>query len=108
MDAQGRTLDFHSLRYFFAKQCAPRMPLMMVKTLMRHADVRMTANLYAELGLTDVAEQTWALPRLFGAAAGLAIQAPQDRPQTRKELRRDRRNPLRCKVGPAGFEPTTS
>lgn len=65
-DESGRRVDFHAFRYFFARELALRLPLMKVKTLMRHRDVRTTANLYAELGLQDVAEDVWTLPALFG------------------------------------------
>ncbi len=40
---------------------APRLPLMNVKFLIPHADIRMAANLYALLGLNDVGEEVWAL-----------------------------------------------
>jgi integrase len=67
-DAEGRSLDFHSFRYFFCTVLARTLPLMKVKLLMRHRDIRTTANLYADLGLTDVGDEIWTLQKLFGEA----------------------------------------
>ncbi len=71
-------MDFHSFRYFFCTTLAKVLPLMKVKLLMRHQDIRTTANLDADLGLTDVGEEVWSLPRLFAGApaTGVSPTAP--------------------------------
>ncbi len=62
-DAEGRTVDFHSFRYFFCTLCAKHMPIQMVRLLMRHRDIRQTCNLYMDLGLTDIQEAMTQLPK---------------------------------------------
>jgi integrase len=64
-DARGRWADFHSFRYFFCTQMGERYPIQKVNELMRHSTITLTADLYTDLGLTDVAESCWALDRLF-------------------------------------------
>jgi integrase len=68
-DASGRWVDFHSLRYFFCTQMAKVLPIQKVMLLMRHRSITLTANLYLDLGLTDVAEEGWSIPRI-GAPTG--------------------------------------
>lgn len=63
-DGEGRWLDFHSLRYYFCAKMARALPIQKVKTLMRHGSIKLTVDLYGELGLEDVAEDVWSLPRL--------------------------------------------
>jgi integrase len=65
----GRKLDFHALRYFFATQMANRLPIQKVKVLMRHRTIQMTIDLYADLGLEDVGDDVWTLPPLSGGTA---------------------------------------
>ncbi len=65
VDGEGRCLDFHSLRYFFCREMAKRLPIVKVQRLMRHKDIRMTANLYADLGIEDLGEDVWSLPTLL-------------------------------------------
>jgi integrase len=67
LDAEGRTVDFHSLRYYFCTEMARRLPLAKVRELMRHRDIRTTMNLYADLGLQDLAQDVQQLPRLLDA-----------------------------------------
>lgn len=64
-DEQGRALDLHSLRYFFCTQLALSMPVQKVRVLMRHQTLRQTCDLYLDLGLDDVADDVWSLPRLL-------------------------------------------
>jgi integrase len=53
-DEQGRQIDFHSLRYFYCTLTGSKLPIQVVKLLMRHRDIRTTCNLYMDLGLEDV------------------------------------------------------
>lgn len=64
-DGRGRWADFHSFRYFFCTQMAAIYPIQKVKALMRHCSINQTADLYLDLGLTDVAEDCWFLEPLF-------------------------------------------
>jgi integrase len=59
------TVDWHSFRYFFCTQMAQRLPIQKVKILMRHRDIRMTCNLYMNLGLEDVGEDVWQAPQIL-------------------------------------------
>jgi site-specific recombinase XerC len=68
-DEQGRSADFHSLRYFFCTLLAKSLPIQKVRVLMMHRDARTTLNLYTDLGLIDVGEDVWALPRLLPGVA---------------------------------------
>lgn len=62
IDATGRKLDFHALRYTFCTKLAKQgVPMRLAQELMRHSDPRLTANIY-----TDTAQ----LPT-FGAVQGL-------------------------------------
>lgn len=83
-DAEGRWLDFHSLRYFFCTQLAQRLPIQAVRLLMRHRDIRQTCNLYCDLGLADLAEDMTAMPPILGAKA-TRTQGRTHRPQTAQE-----------------------
>jgi integrase len=69
-DEQGRWLDFHSLRYTFCTLLARHLPIQKVRLLMRHRDIRMTCNLYMDLGLDDLAEEVWTLPPVEKIAGG--------------------------------------
>lgn len=64
-DASGRHLDFHSLRYTFCTVLAKTLPIQVVKLLMRHKDINLTARVYMDLGVEDVAAEVLKLPRLF-------------------------------------------
>jgi integrase len=65
VDAEGRSLDFHSFRYFFCTLLAKKPSIQVVRMLMHHRDIRQTGNLYMDLGLTDVTEAVLELPRLI-------------------------------------------
>jgi hypothetical protein len=41
------------------------LPIQKVKTLMRHSTIKLSADLYSELGTEDMAEEVWTLPNLF-------------------------------------------
>jgi integrase len=69
VDARGRHADFHSLRYTFCKAVGTALPIQKVKLLMRHLTLGMTADLYADLEMEDVAQEVWDLPPLFKPAA---------------------------------------
>jgi hypothetical protein len=67
-DDQGKWADFHSVRYFFCRQMGEKLLIQKVKTLMRHSTIKLTADLYGELGMEDVAEDVWTLPPMFSTA----------------------------------------
>jgi integrase len=64
VDARGRHADFHSFRYTFCSMMGRVLPIQKVKVLMRHSTISLTADLYTDLGIDDVAEGVWMLPRL--------------------------------------------
>ena|SRR3990167_2570405 len=66
VDSRDGVLDFHSFRYFFCTLLAKHLPIQTVAKLMRHSDIRLTANLYNDLGLQDLTEKVESLPRLLG------------------------------------------
>ena len=62
-DAQGRTVDVHSLRHTFATLLARNgVSPGVAQKLMRHSDIRLTMNTYTHLGLADTAGAVAALP----------------------------------------------
>ena len=65
LNSQGKVLDFHSFRYTFCSLAARILPIQKVMVLMRHKSITLTANLYLDLGLTDIASENWTLPPLF-------------------------------------------
>lgn len=73
-DDEGRSVDFHSLRYFFCTQMARHLPIQTVRLLMRHADIRQTFNLYCDLGLTDLHEAVIKLPKILCTAGCTAAE----------------------------------
>lgn len=54
-DTRGRSLTFHSFRYSFCVVLSKVLPLTAVQRYMRHSTVKLTADLYADLGLEDLA-----------------------------------------------------
>jgi integrase len=68
LGADGRRVNFHSLRYTFCTLLARRLPIQEVQRLMRHGDIRRTVNLYLDLGLDDLARSVAALPSVFDPA----------------------------------------
>jgi integrase len=65
LDEHGRRVDFHSLRYTFCTMLARKLPIQVVRLLMRHKDIRTTCNLYLDLGLQDALEAVHQLPNLL-------------------------------------------
>ena len=62
-DAQGRTLDVHSLRHTFATLLARNgVSPAVAQKLMRHSDIRLTMNTYTQLDLADTAGAVAGLP----------------------------------------------
>ncbi len=62
-DAQGRTVDVHSLRHTFATLLARNgVSPGVAQKLMRHSDIRLTMNTYTHLDLADIAGAVAALP----------------------------------------------
>jgi hypothetical protein len=45
---------------------------------MRHSTIKLTADLYTDLGMTDVAEGCWQLERLFSVLLPLALDVKKD------------------------------
>jgi len=89
-DELGRQLDFHSLRYYFCTLLGGVLPIQTVRLLMRHRDIRTTCNLYLDLGLSDVAEETLRLPRLLRPARGEGREKKQGRRGAGRGFRRAR------------------
>ena len=57
IDAQGRTVDVHSLRHTFATLLARNgVSPAVAQKLMRHSDIRLTMNTYTQLDLADTSE----------------------------------------------------
>lgn len=67
-DERGRWADFHSFRYTFCTFLGKTLPIQKVKILMRHSTIQLTADLYTDLGLDEVGEGVWTLPRLLQSA----------------------------------------
>ena len=68
-DERGRWADFHSFRYTFCTFVGKTLPIQQVKILMRHSTIQLTADLYTDLGLEEIGENVWTLPRLIQKAA---------------------------------------
>ena len=67
IDHRGRHADFHCFRYTFCKQLGQRLPIQMVKKLMRHLSLQMTVDLYTDLEMEEIGAELWQLPALFAA-----------------------------------------
>jgi len=64
-DAQGRTVDVHSLRHTFATLLARNgVSPGVAQKLMRHSDIRLTMNTYTHLELADTAGAVASLPAI--------------------------------------------
>lgn len=79
VDAEGRWVNFHSLRYFFCTALAKTLPIQIVRKLMRHATIQRTCDLYMDLGLADTMEAIAELPAVLNppARGGAALDQPQ-------------------------------
>jgi integrase len=64
-DERGRYADFHSLRYTFCTWMSRHHPIEVVQRLMRHSTIKLTSDLYADLGLEDIGKTVWTLPPLL-------------------------------------------
>lgn len=64
-DERGRVLDIHALRHTFGTHlCAAGVPLRTAQAVMRHSDPSLTANVYTDPKLLDVAGALESLPSL--------------------------------------------
>ena len=64
-DAQGQTVDVHSLRHTFATLLARNgVSPSIAQKLMRHSDIRLTMNTYTHLDLADTAGAVAGLPAI--------------------------------------------
>ncbi len=64
-DDRGRTIDIHALRHTFGTHLSRAgVPLRTAQAAMRHSDPSLTANVYTDPKLLDVAGALEALPRL--------------------------------------------
>jgi hypothetical protein len=70
-DGRGRSADLHSLRYSFASLLSARgVPLRTAQAAMRHSDPKLTANVYTDPVLLDIAGAIESLPDLPIDAGG--------------------------------------
>lgn len=70
-DERGRTIDIHALRHTFGTLlCRAGVPLRTAQAAMRHSDPSLTANVYTDPKLLDVAGALEALPILSANTAG--------------------------------------
>lgn len=74
-DERGRTIDIHALRHTFGTHlCRAGVPLRTAQAAMRHSDPRLTANVYIDPKLLDVAGAVAILPDLpLGAVGGPVV-----------------------------------
>jgi hypothetical protein len=72
-DNRSRWAEFHRLRYSFCTQMGQRSPIQKVKELTRHSTIKLTADLYTDLGMTDVAEECWYLQPLLPEGLPAAV-----------------------------------
>jgi integrase len=76
ISADGRRLNFHSLRYTFCALLAGNAPLKFVQRMMRHASLKHTADLYLQLELESLLDQAFELPPVFNPDAPSGEKAP--------------------------------
>ena len=68
-DERGRTIDIHALRHTFGTHlCRAGVPLRTAQAAMRHSEPSLTANVYTDPKLLDVAGALEALPALDSKA----------------------------------------
>ena len=64
-NAEGQTVDVHSLRHTFATLLARHgVSPAIAQKLMRHSDIRLTMNTYTHLGLSDTTNAVASLPAI--------------------------------------------
>lgn len=79
-DHRGRTIDVHALRHTFGTHLSKAgVPLRTAQAAMRHSDPSLTANVYTDPKLLDVAGAVESLPDLPLAAVSeeVAIGTPR-------------------------------
>lgn len=79
-DDRGRTIDIHALRHTFGTHLSKAgVPLRTAQAAMRHSDPSLTANVYTDPKLLDVAGAVASLPDLPLAVVGeeVAIGTPR-------------------------------
>jgi site-specific recombinase XerD len=79
IDAEGRHADFHALRYTFCRLMGEVLPIQKVKVLMRHSTIKLTADLYTVLGIDDLGEDVWNLPKVLPAQDGRPVHAIEEK-----------------------------
>lgn len=74
-DDRGRTIDIHALRHTFGTHLSKAgVPLRTAQAAMRHSDPSLTAKVYTDPKLLDVAGAVASLPDLpLGGLAGSAV-----------------------------------
>lgn len=76
-DDQGRQADFHALRVSYNMLLAREgVPVRAAMALMRHTDIRLTTQVYNDLGLLDLHGEVNKLPRLTGGSTDGGAIAP--------------------------------
>jgi len=76
LDAQGRAVDFHSLRVTFCTMLQmARTPMRTAMMLLRHTDPRLTMNTYIDTTLLDGAGAVESLPDLSAATKAQEVRA---------------------------------
>lgn len=78
-DDRGRTIDIHALRHTFGTHLSKAgVPLRTAQAAMRHSDPSLTANVYTDPKLLDVAGAMASLPDLpLGAVGGQTAAVAQ-------------------------------
>jgi integrase len=72
-DARGRVIDVHAMRHTFGTYlCRAGVPLRTAQAAMRHSDPKLTANVYTDPALLDIAGAINSLPRLPAGSVPLA------------------------------------
>ena len=75
-DARDRVVDIHALRVTFCSHlCAAGVPLRTAQAAMRHSKPELTANIYSDPKLLDIAGAIESLPRLASADTKIAQPA---------------------------------
>ncbi|MBL9033101.1 MAG: tyrosine-type recombinase/integrase [Phycisphaerae bacterium] len=75
-DDRGRTIDIHALRHTFATHLSKAgVPLRTARAAMRHSDPSLTANVYTDPKLLDVAGAVASLPDLPLTRIARAVEA---------------------------------
>ncbi len=79
-DAQGRTVDVHSLRHTFCTWLAKSgVSIQIAQRLMRHSDPKLTTQFYTHLDLGDLAAGVAALPSVGERVNQVAAQSGGDK-----------------------------